>query len=1003
MGVIHLQFEDKLAYQLRAVEAVCGLFKGAEKGSCAFSVQLPIGRRAEDNDLGIVVNAERNCLDETLSTQHIEENMREVQEENGISKEDGCKTLDFTIEMETGTGKTYVYLRTIYELNKRYGFKKFVIVVPSIAIKAGVDKTIENTREHFRKLYDGVEVESFTYDSKQLGNVRNFGVSSKLQIMICTIQSITEIDAKADKQGRGSQRVMHNEHEMMGGKKPIEYIRACRPIVIVDEPQRLGEKGKERGIAALHPLCTLRYSATHKELLHPLYKLTAVEAAQQKLVKSIEVASVLTDNMMSAFPYIRNLGTSKKKGGLAKLELRVRKKGGGYGIKSFEILPGTPLTSCADGWDVYEDFVLQEVHEDGSVQLVRRGEIYNLEKEGEWSSRGEEEQREWARAMIHVTIEEHMKKEIKLRPLGIKVLSLFFIDRVADYRKDGWLAKVFDEEYERIMKRPENNSLYERKFPLAHEVRGGYFSIDRHGKSEKHDETEWIDTSGKRGEKEAESRAYSLIMKDKEKLLNLEEPLKFIFTHSALREGWDNPNVFQVCVLRDIKAKDPRRQALGRGLRLCVDQSGKRVREEGVNVLTVISREDFEEYASRLQKEYEDDGYVFGLVDVGKMGCLHYVDSNGQERSLGQSLANIVKDDLDKKGLLKNDRPTATLREQLDHGEYELPVECKEASQAIMDYLKNLCHPIEIHNARERIIVKSRYEKFRLNTDFINLWNRIKKKTTYRVNFNSERLIQDVVKRLDEELQYVHRSKIRVENKEVIIDDSGVHEGNHRENQCRNVEGMPFPDTPVADIISALEEHTHLTRHTLCRIICGTQHWSKLKENYAEFERIASRVINEKLRMLMVDGISYEPVTIGETEYNAQEIFRDIEGYKDKIVSSLSKCVTDHVIFDSEIEKRFAEDAEKQKEIKIYTKLPAKFTINTPLGAYNPDWAIVVEKSGKDHLYFVAETKGVNLFDESLRGREEGKIKCAKKHFEKLHVDYRGPIKTLADLINSIP
>ena len=1013
MSKIRLHFEPNLEYQHRAIEAVCGLFEGTESGNHAFSVSLPVALKQGEQKLGLELSVHKNST--KLSGNELLRNLQAIQERNGIEmscevKPDGWH---FTVEMETGTGKTYVYLRTIYELNKRYGFSKFVIVVPSIAIKEGVDKSISIMREHFRTLYDGVEMNSFTYDSARLQEVRNFGNSDKLQIMICTIQSITDIGKEAEEEfqdtakrkgGKRARRVMYTVSEKTDDRKPIEFIRECHPIVIIDEPQNIGTKGEEKGIACLHPLCTLRYSATHKNLFHPVYALNAVDASAQKLVKGIEVASIQSD-ITHVEPYIKLVSTSPKKGGSAKLEVLCKTASGDYGREIIDnILPGTLMLTCTNCPGVYDNVVVQEVHEDYIVCNHLESPLFIGQ------STGGMDEEQITRAMIRATIEEHMKKEVKLRPKGIKVLSLFFIDLVSDYRqydaarnrKPGPLVQIFEQEYEKVMRLPQYRSLYDNEPPAAAEVHDGYFSID---KGKKGQEDIWTNTEDNAKGKEAAQRAYALIMRDKERLLSLDEPLKFIFSHSALREGWDNPNVFQVCVLRDMSSIVSRRQALGRGLRLCVNQEGVRVRESGVNTLTVIAREDFKTYAAQLQKEYEADGVRFGIITRARLGVLEYMDNEGNTVRLGQELAQVVLDDLQSKKLITKDgKPTEELKKQLDAGTYQVPEVCRCAQLQILGRLRQLTRPIEIKDARERQAVTSRYEKMRLDKDFLELWNRIKKKTTYRVQFDSEELIRNVIGALDIELAKIKAPLITKTVTETVMDINGIQAG----VQKTSATVMDTSNVPVGDILTSLEASTHLTRKTLSRILTGILYLQAIRFNGPLFEKTVLRVIRAEMKKLMVKGVSYKPVTIGEKEYNAQELFKDTEGYLDKMVKAGEKCVLDHVIWDSEIEKQFALDAEASEQVKMYVKLPSTFRIHTPLGPYNPDWALVLDVEGKNHLYFVVETKGTDLLGELQNDKEKGKIRCAEQHFNTIAdgqespARYMAPVTTLAEVIGRV-
>ena len=566
--MLKLRFEPDLDFQLQAVDAVCDLFRGQEICRTEFTVTRdrmdPQQRLAfAQNDLGV-----GNRL--TLLDEEILANLKEIQLRNGLPPSDFLDSGDFTVEMETGTGKTYVYLRTIFELNKRYGFTKFVIVVPSVAIKEGVYKSLQMTDDHFRALYSGTPFEYFLYDSAKLGQVRNFATSPQIQIMVVTVGAINKKDVNN----------LYKDSEKTGGEKPIDLIKATRPILIVDEPQSVdgGLKGQgKKALDAMNPLCTLRYSATHVVKHHMVYRLHAVDAYERKLVKQIEVASATVEDAHNR-PYVRLISTTNRRGVIsARVELDVEtararatrgKDRSGRRRSRTDDRPGRlsrlPVSarSGSGGEMRSSSFAYRE-----ASAFSREGEAW-----------GDVDAASIQRQMIRRTISEHLDKEKRLRPQGIKVLSLFFIDAVERYRRydetgnavKGEYARLFEDEYRRLARHPDYQSLFEEVdlTAAAEEVHDGYFSIDRKGG--------WTDTAeNNQANRENAERAYNLIMKDKEKLLSLDQPLKFIFSHSALREGWDNPNVFQICALRDIRTERERRQTIGRGLRLCVNQDGE--------------------------------------------------------------------------------------------------------------------------------------------------------------------------------------------------------------------------------------------------------------------------------------------------------------------------------------------------------------------------------------------------------------------------------------------
>ena len=613
--VMKLHFEANLDFQLQAIEAVCDLFRGQEVCRTEFTVTSdPAGVQGrlsfDENDLGI-----GNRL--TLLDQEILQNLNAIQLRNGLPHSDGLDSGDFTVEMETGTGKTYVYLRTIFELNKRYGFTKFVVVVPSIAIKEGVYKSLQITEEHFRALYSGTPFDYFLYDSRKLGQVRNFATSPQIQIMVVTVGAINKQDVNN----------LYKDSEKTGGERPIDLITATRPVVIVDEPQSvdggLSGRGKE-ALGAMNPLCTLRYSATHANKYHMVYRLDAVDAYERKLVKQIEVASATVEDAHNR-PFVRLISTNNRRGTIsAGVEVDVEES---VSVRRRQktVQEGDDLEQTT-GRAIYHDCCIGEIRVEKGNEFVELrvpgGEQYLYLGES-W---GDVDALAVQREMISRTIREHLDKEKRLGPQGIKVLSLFFIDAVDRYRgydEDGNQVKgdyalVFEEEYRRLANHPDYRTLFQGVdlSKASEEVHNGYFSIDKKGG--------WTDTAeNDQANRDNAERAYNLIMREKEKLLSLETPLKFIFSHSALREGWDNPNVFQICALRNIQTERERRQTIGRGLRLCVNQEGERLRGFEVNTLTVVAMESYEEFAENLQQEIEEDtGIRFGIIETAPV-CGH--------------------------------------------------------------------------------------------------------------------------------------------------------------------------------------------------------------------------------------------------------------------------------------------------------------------------------------------------------------------------------------------
>jgi len=962
-----LHFEPNLDYQLQAMEAVCDLFHGQEICHSEFTVTQDTGQQlriaALETELGI-----GNRL--TLLDDEIFENLRNIQLRNGLPPSPTLRSGDFTVEMETGTGKTYVYLRTIFELNKRYGFTKFVIVVPSIAIKEGVYKSLQMTEEHFKSLYAGVHYEYFLYDSSKLGQVRNFATSPHIQIMVVTVGAINKKDINN----------LYKDSEKTGGEKPIDLIKATHPILIVDEPQSVdgGLQGQgKKALDEMNPLCTLRYSATHVDKHHMVYRLDAVDAYEQKLVKQIEVAGATVEAGYNR-PYIKLISVNNQRSIIsARVELDIETL---HGVKRQEkSVQDGELLEFTTGRKIYEgcrigeirvekDNEYMELRYPGGEVFLRPGQVY-----------GDVDYLAVQREMIRRTIREHFDKELRLRPQGIKVLSLFFIDRVELYRKydengnavKGEYAHIFEEEYRRTAKLPEYNTLF-REVDLNHaaeEVHNGYFSIDRKGG--------WTNTDeNNQTNRENAERAYNLIMKDKEKLLSFDTPLKFIFSHSALREGWDNPNVFQICTLRDITTERERRQTIGRGLRLCVNQQGERVRGFEINTLTVIARESYEEFAANLQKEIEEDtGYRFGVIEEHQFAGIKIQHSDGSFSPMGFEKSKELFFFLNQKGYLdRKGNINDSLRTALKENSVDIPIEFQGQTDQITAILTKAAGRLEVKNADERKRIKTR-QAILNSPEFKELWDRIKHKTTYRLHFDNEQLIEECTKAL-RFAPSVSKTRIQWRKADLAIGKAGVEA---TETNGAGTVVLTEEDIDLPDILTELQNRTQLTRRTICKILINSERLDDFKRNPQEFIDLAAESINRCKRLAIVDGIKYQK--IGDDYYYAQELFEseELTGYLKNMLEA-QKSVYEQVVYESDTERVFALDLEKNSAIKVYVKLPGWFTIPTPLGNYNPDWAVVVEKEGEERVYFVVETKG-GLFKDDLREKEKAKIDCGKVHF----------------------
>ena len=929
-----LQFEHNLDYQLAAIDAVCDLFSGQEVCRTEFTVTAPrsvylgegtqgalpgmagdgvqLGLGLAESDLGI-----GNRLQ--LDSQDLLANLNKVQLRHGLKPSDSLSSRDFTVEMETGTGKTYVYLRTIFELNKRYGFTKFVIVVPSVAIKEGVYKSLQIMAPHFRSLYSGQPFEYFLYDSAKLNQVRNFATSQHLQVMVVTVGAINKKDVNN----------LYKDSEKTGGEKPIDLIRATQPVLIVDEPQ-------------------------------------SVDGGQNKAYVRLQE--------------VRSKGASV----LARLELDVQ-QGGKVVRKAVWVQDGDDLEQHT-GRQLYANFLVGEIQAKRGAQRVEirmpGGEQW-LEVDG---AIGDIDGDAIKRQMIKRTIEEHLKKELRLGPQGIKVLSLFFIDKVEHYRQyneagepvKGKYALMFEQEFARLARNPDYQSLFnEVDLTVApSEVHDGYFSVDKKGT--------WTDTAeNNQGNRDNAERAYNLIMKDKERLLSFDTPLKFIFSHSALREGWDSPNVFQICNLREMNTERERRQTIGRGLRLAVNQKGERLRGFAVNTLTVVANESYESFAENLQREIEQDtGIRFGIVESHQFAPLSIVGTDGRPKPMGVDLSKQLWEHLKTAGLIDaRGKVLDTLRKALKEDTLVLPDAFTSARKSIVTLLHKLAGKLDIKDANKRDTVKLRRGVY-LSDDFKALWDRIKQRTTYRVQFDNELLISRCASTIRQVLTDapVTRTRLRFRTATVLISQGGV---DTKQTATSNFVSMTEGDIPLPDLLTELQDRTQLTRRSIVRILTESSKLDDFKLNPAQFIDVAAECINRTKRQALVDGIKYRRLgqSADGSEIYAQELFEQAEltGYLTNMLE-VTKSVHEKVVYQSDTERSFAEDLEKNTAVKLYAKLPAWFKVPTPLGNYNPDWAVVVNADGTDRLYFVVETKST-LFDDALRDNEVAKIACGREHF----------------------
>lgn len=864
-----IKFDSNQPYQREAIDAVVNLFEGQPLKAGSFELTLSAPNELV-NELGV---GNQLVLDEEA----LWTNVQTVQKTNELPVSETLTGMNFTVEMETGTGKTYVYLRTLFTLNQRYGFTKFIIVVPSVAIREGVMTSLRLMKDHFQSLFDNIAYDAWVYDSRQVTKLRQFAQSNTLQILVMNIDAFN----------KQANNVIHQERDQLSGRRPIEFVRAACPIVVLDEPQNMESEQAKSAIASLNPLCTLRYSATHRNLYNQVYKLDPVRAYDLKLVKRIDVSSVLDDPDFNQ-PYIQIQGiTATKTQVSAKLSIDINAKSGPQ-RKTVSIKgSGADLFEVSGERANYQNYIVDEINAaDGFVSFTNGLLLYVGQSHGGRTD-------DVLRIQIKETIREHFDRELKIKRLlpgiagqdvRLKVLSLFFVDRVVNYAtEDGKIRFWFEQAYKELSTLPKYREL--EPAPVS-SVHNGYFAAYKGIPK---------DT---RGDTAADDEVYELIMRDKERLLSPEEPLRFIFSHSALREGWDNPNVFQICTLNETKSEIKKRQEIGRGLRLPVMSNGERCFDETINRLTVIANEHYEEFARQLQTEIEVE-------------C-------------GVSFA----------GRITNKKETITAK------------------------------------------LKSGWQ---LNPDFKVLWDRIKHRTRYAVRYDTQTLIERAAHKLaiGERLK---PNRISVQKSQMSFTDEGL------ETQLVSVrEADAHYKSPVSipDLIGYLQSKTELTRKTLADILIRSGRLQEAIYNPQQFLDQAQQAITSELRALIVDGIKYERIDGQEYEMLLFEN-REITGSL-TTMEYVENSIYDTIEVDSEIERKFAKAMSGREDIKLFVKLPGWFQIITPMGNYNPDWAIVKEED--DKIYLVRETKG-SKEELKLRASEWAKIQCGKAHFDALGVDY---------------
>lgn len=930
-----------------------------------------------------------------LSDNVILENLNKVQRVNLIAPSPRLEgKYNLTVEMETGVGKTYTYIKTMYELNKHYGWSKFIVVVPSIAIREGVYKSFVVTQEHFAEEY-GKKIRFFIYNSAQLTNIDQFASDSAMQVMIINSQAF---NAK----GKDARRI-YMKLEGFRYRKPIDIIAKTNPILIIDEPQSVeGKQTKER-LKEFNPLITLRYSATHKadSIYNMVYRLDAMEAYNKKLVKKIAVKGVSKSGTTATegFVYLESINLSDKN---PTATISFDYKGKTIRQVTRKVSEGFNLYDNSNGMEEYKDrYTITSIDgRDNSVQFLNGIKIFAGDVIGKVN------ENQLRRIQIRETILSHIERERKLFYKGIKVLSLFFIDEVVHYRKydesgnavKGEFAQIFEEEYNDIINHfqpefGEEDYLKYLEVIKAEDTHAGYFSIDKKGKM--------IDSKVGRGKETSDDvDAYDLIMKNKELLLDRNpqrSPVRFIFSHSALREGWDNPNVFQICTLKQSTSEVRKRQEVGRGLRLCVNQDGERMDAgvlgadvHNVNVLTVIASESYKKFTEKLQEEIAEavadrPVKVTAALFEGKV----IKDLQGNEQVIDNELASAIIFDLVKQDYVdKKYALTDKFYEDRKNGTVKVAEEVQDCKEDIINVLDSVYNSkaMQPENARSNNVELHIDRNKLAMPEFKALWQKINAKSVYVVDFNTDELIKNAVNVLNAKLR-INKIYFKVETgvMEKIESKKALEKGNafiKEQNATYGSDKKITVNSSVKyDLIGKLVEATGLTRKDIVKILTGIEKpvFDQFKDNPEEFIIKAAGLINDEKATAVIQHITYDML---DEKYDT-DIFTEptMKGKLGTNVVKTKKHLYDHVLYDSANEKNFAQELDTNKDVAVYVKLPNGFYISTPVGKYNPDWAIAFYEGSVKHIYFVAETKG-SLSSLQLRDIEKAKIHCAKEHFK---------------------
>lgn len=1007
MSLLKFQFKIQ-PYQTEAVKSVVNVFSG-QPYTERVSYVRDLGIKKEPNNSQIsLFSSEEHIEDEVaigfengrvvLTDEQLLLNIRNIQTRNNIKQSDslvkhlGRCSLD--IEMETGTGKTYAYIKTIFEMNKLYGWSKFIIVVPSIAIREGVKKSFEMTQEHFMEHY-GKKVRFFIYNSKNLTDLDSFSSSAGINVMIINIQAFNTRGADA--------RRIYDELDDFGSRRPIDVIKANRPIIILDEPQKMGGTATQESLQNFNPLFCLNFSATHKQHHNLVYVLDALDAYNKRLVKKIEVKGFEVKNFRGTDKYLflENILISTKKPPAAKIELEISYQKS-INRESRILTVDDDLYAISNNMEQYKGYRISEIDPIKGTVTFTNGEVITR---GEVT--GDVSEKDMRRIQIRETIKSHFEKEKKLFELGIKTLSLFFIDEVAKYRAyddegnemNSEYSEIFEQEYFSIL----NDYITLDETPYVRYLKSidvsrthdGYLSIDNKGRK--------IDSKTKRGSDESDDiSAYDLILKDKERLLSFDEPVRFIFSHSALREGWDNPNVFQICTLKHSDSTTQKRQEVGRGLRIAVNQHGDRMDAEvcgdmvhNINILTVVASESYKQFVTDLQRKIKEDLYDRPSKATQEYFVGKTIMVDEQPVTIDVKIAKDIYRYLIKNDYIdENDNVTETYRIDMASNNlaplnenlspYEAGIHTLIQSifdESVLDDM--------IDNGNQTKIIENPLNENFFKKEFQTLWGYINHQYAYTVDFDSAELITKAIKKINEKMFVTHLQYTVTSGQQVRdLDEHTIGRGESFVNQNARTETLQYGQTSQInyDLIGKIAEGTTLTRKTIAAILSSLEKpvFDLFKHNPEEFISKAIKLIKEEKATMIVEHISYDKI---DKKYDST-IFAAEKGSNDFTKAFRAhKHIQDYVftdgIADKSVERRFAEDLERAEEVCVYAKLPKGFSIPTPVGNYSPGWAIAFNKGTVKHIFFIAETKGT-MESLNLRPIEQAKISCAKRLFNEI-------------------